>query len=56
VTPRDALRIAAGILAGLALASLPFLQYGVRTHRHHHASVTPQSHTHHHHAHEGDRP
>jgi hypothetical protein len=32
-----ALRVAVGIAIGLGLATLPFLQYGARTHAHHHA-------------------
>jgi len=43
MTRAELLRIAAGILVGLALASLPFLQYGARTHRH-----AAAEHAHHH--------
>lgn len=44
MSARTACRIAGGILIGLALASLPFLQYGARTHRH----ATGHAHTHRH--------
>jgi hypothetical protein len=46
MTRSDALRIVAGILLGLGIAILPFLQYGLRTH--HHPDV------HHHHVSQGD--
>lgn len=44
MSARTALGIAGGILIGLALASLPFLQYGARSHRH----ASPAPHAHHH--------
>jgi hypothetical protein len=58
VSRRDLLRIAAGIAAGLGIAMLPFLQYGVRSHDH--TTDTAREHArhehHHHHHHEGDEP
>lgn len=44
MTLRNVVRIALGIAIGMGLASLPFLQYGARSHRH---AVTV-AHTHHH--------
>lgn len=44
MTARDVARIALGIAIGIGLASLPFLQYGARSHRH----PTAVAHTHHH--------
>jgi hypothetical protein len=41
---QDVIRIAAGILIGLGLASLPFLQYGAPSHHH----ATAAAHGHHH--------
>ena len=43
MTAHTALRVAAEILVGLALGSLPFLQYGARPH-HHATTVAPAHH------------
>ena len=42
MTSRDVVRIVVGIAIGLGLGSMPFLQYGARTHSH-----AAHAHTHH---------
>lgn len=48
----DLARVVAGIVLGLCLASLPFLQYGARTHAHPahatHAALATHDHAPHH--------
>jgi len=45
MTRQDVVRIAVGIAIGLGLASMPFLQYGARTHVH--APHDAHGHAHH---------
>ena len=46
MTWRDVVRVAVGIVIGLGLAALPFLQYGARGHTHSRAAHHAHHHSH----------